>query len=594
MRRLTGAGVVGGVAAGQAVLLVRRGRALRVPVAEARVGEEVARLERARDRSRQQIVAIRAQLAAGRGAELAPLFDAQLLMLDDPLLIGRARTLIREERVNAEWAVQRAFDEVATLFDGIDDPYLRDRRGDVADVAGRVRLNLREGARGWQDLLAHGDGPFVLVADDPPPSLAAQVDWSRVTGLAIDAGSRTSHTAILARSLGIPTVVGLGHATRTVRPGMDVLVDGTAGELIVEPAPGTADALRARERDRQAAAPPAAARGPAVTRDGARIRLEANVDRLEDVETARGAGADGIGLFRSELLLSGDGLPGLTGPDSERAQAEVYRAAILAMAPRPVTIRTFDLDEGQNAGGRWADPGHELDRHRVLGLRGVRLGLAQPALLETQLRAILRAAAGGGTVRILVPFVTAAHEVQEVRDRLDLARRALAAEGLETPVVALGAMIEVPAAALAADRLAEVADFLAVGTNDLVQYLAAADRTDERLTALVNGIQPALLRILRVLPRLAARRRVPISVCGELASQPAMLAWLIGLGVAEFSMTPAALAGARRVVEACERTTLRGLARRAARAGTLAEIERHVERALARAAASQSEPVPNS
>jgi phosphotransferase system enzyme I (PtsI) len=594
MRRIAGTGVVGGVAAGTAVLLVRRGRALRVPVAEARVGEEVARLERARDRSRQQIVAIRRQLAAGRGADLAALFDAQLLMLDDPLLLGRAGALVREERVNAEWAVQRAFEEVAGLFDGIDDPYLRERRGDVADVAGRLRLNLREGARGWQDLLAHGDGPFVLIADDPPPSVAAQVDWSRVTGLAIDAGSRTSHTAILARSLGIPTVVGLGHATRTVRPGTPVVVDGTAGELLMDPTASAVEALRARERERQAAAPPAAAHGPARTRDGVHIRLEANVDRLEDIEAARRAGADGIGLFRSELLLSGEGLPGLTGPDSEAAQTEAYRRAIRAMAPLPVTIRTFDLEEGQHGGGHWDDPAREPDRHRVLGVRGVRLGLAQPALLDTQLRAILRAAADGGTVRILVPFVTAAHEVAQVRARLDEARRALASEGIDAPAVSLGAMIEVPAAALGADRLADAADFLAVGTNDLVQYLAAVDRTDERLTGLTAGVQPALLRLLRVLPRVAARRGVPVSVCGELASQPAMLALLVGLGVAEFSMTPAALAGARRVVEACDRQTLRDIARRATRTGTLAEIERHVDRALQRAAASRSEPVANS
>lgn len=591
MRRLSGAGVVGGIASGQAVLLVRRGRALRVPVAEARIGDEVARLDRARERSRQQIAAIRTQLSTGPGAEMAPLFDAQLLMLDDPLLVGRARTLIREEKVNAEWAVQRAFDEVATLFDDIDDAYLRDRRGDVADVAGRVRMNLREGARGWQDVLDRGEGPFVLVADDPPPSVAAQVDWSRVTGLAIDAGSRTSHTAILARSLGIPTVVGLGEATLCVRPGMQVIVDGTTGELIVEPSAEVAKTLAARASRQQAPAPSLSPRGPVLTRDGTRIRLEANVDRVEDVAVARREQADGIGLFRSELLLNGDGLPGLTGPESERAQAEIYRAAVLAMAPRPVTIRTFDLDEAQATSGRASvDSGPELDRHRVLGLRGVRLGISQPALLDTQLRAILRAATAGGTVRILVPFVTAAFEMQYVAERLELARRALAEEGLQAPRVALGAMIEVPAAALAADHLAAVSDFLAVGTNDLVQYLLAADRTDERLASLVSGMHPALLRLLRLLPRLAARHAVPVSVCGELASQPTMLALLVGLGVREFSMTPTALGTARRIVESNDLAVLRRLARQAARTGVLAELEHHVERALAQTA-MPSEPV---
>ena len=591
MRRLSGTGVVGGIASGQAVLLVRRGRALRVPLAEGRIGDEVARLDRARERSRQQISAIRTQLSAGPGAEMAPLFDAQLLMLDDPLLVGRARTLIRDEKVNAEWAVQRAFDEIATLFDEIDDPYLRDRRGDVADVAGRVRMNLRDGARGLQDVLDRGDGPFVLVADDPPPSVAAQVDWSRVTGLAIDAGSRTSHTAILARSLGIPTVVGLGEATQHVRPGMPVIVDGTMGELIVEPSGEVAEALAARAGPQQSPAPSAASRGPVLTRDGTRIRLEANVDRVEDVAVARREQADGIGLFRSELLLNGDGLPGLTGPESERAQAEIYRGAILAMAPRPVTIRTFDLDQTQATTGRASvDSGPELDRHRVLGLRGVRLGISQPALLDTQLRAILRAATTGGTVRVLVPFVTAPFEMQYVAARLELARRALAAEGLQPPRVALGAMIEVPAAALAADYLAAVSDFLAVGTNDLVQYLLAADRTDERLASLVSGVHPALLRLLRLLPRLAARHAVPVSVCGELASQPAMLALLVGLGVREFSMTPTALGAARRVVESSDLAVLRRLLRQAARTGVLAELEHHVEHALAQTA-TPSEPV---
>ena len=592
MRRLSGAGVVGGIASGQAVLLVRRGRALRVPVADARIGDEVSRLERARERSRQQITAIRERLSTGPGAELAPLFDAQLLMLDDPLLVGRARALIGEEKVNAEWAVQRAFDEVAALFDDIDDPYLRDRRGDVADVAGRVRMNLREGTRGWQDVLDAGTGPFVLVADDPPPSVAAQVDWSRVTGLAIDAGSRTSHTAILARSLGIPTVVGLSEATLHVRPGMRVVVDGTLGELIVEPSADVVEELRVRV-DRQPAPMPAPApRGPALTRDGTRIRLEANVDRVEDIAVAHREHADGIGLFRSELLLNGDGLPGLTGPESERAQADVYRRAILAMAPRLVTIRTFDLDEGQATSGRASvDAGPELDRHRVLGLRGVRLGMSQPALLDTQLRAILRAAAGGA-VRILVPFVTAPFEMEYVATRLELARQALAADGLALPRATLGAMIEVPAAALAADHLARVSDFLAVGTNDLVQYLLAADRTDQRLATLVSGVHPALLRLLRLLPRLAARHAVPVSVCGELASQPTMLALLLGLGVREFSMTPTALGTARRVVESSDLGVLRRMARRAARTGLLAELEHHVEHALVQAA-TPSEPVAN-
>ncbi len=215
MALITGAPIVPGLAVGRAVLLVRRGRALRAPVAPAHVDSELRRLEGARERTREQLAAIRARLAAGRGADLARMFDAQLLMLDDPLLVGRAVAIVTGERVNAEWAIQRACDEVGELFAGIDDEYLRERGGDVADLVGRLRMNLQGTSRGWHELLAHGDGPFVVVADDPPPSVAAQLDWSVVSGLAIDAGSRTSHTAILARSLGIPTVVGLRTATST-------------------------------------------------------------------------------------------------------------------------------------------------------------------------------------------------------------------------------------------------------------------------------------------------------------------------------------------------------------------------------------------
>jgi phosphoenolpyruvate-protein phosphotransferase (PTS system enzyme I) len=588
MRRLRGVGVAGGTAAGRAVMLVRRGRALRVPVPEAHLDEEVTRLERARERSRQQIAAIRGQLTIGPGAELVPIFDAQVLMLDDPLLVGRARHLIREQRVNAEWAVQTAFEEVAALFDDIDDPYLRDRRGDVADVAGRLRMNLREGTRGWQDVLAHGEGPFVLVADDPPPSVAAQVDWTRVTGLAIDAGSRTSHTAILARSLGIPTVVGLGEATAHVRPGAHVVVDGTTGELLIEPPAELVATLRARDALATNAGELAHVTGPVLTRDGQRVRLEANVDRLGDVDAALRAGADGIGLFRSEFLLIGDALPGLVGPESELAQAEAYRRLIAAMSPRPVTIRTFDLDEAQVSRIHSSDDREmDSDRHQVLGLRGVRLGLASPAMLDTQLRAIVRAAAGGGEVRILLPFVTTADEVQAVRVRLDAVRQSLADEGVQARV-RLGAMIEVPAAALAADHLAAVSDFLAVGTNDLVQYLLAADRTDERLAALAGGMHPALLRVLRTLPRLAAKHGAPVSVCGELASEPVLLALLIGLGVAEFSMNPVALRMAREVVQAADASQLRRLARTATRTGDLEPLERYVLESLGHRSASQS------
>jgi len=576
MALITGAPIVPGLAVGRAVLLVRRGRALRAPVAPAHVDSELRRLEGARERTREQLTAIRARLAAGPGADLARMFDAQLLMLEDPLLVGRAVAIVTGERVNAEWAIQRACDEVGELFAGIDDEYLRERGGDVADLVGRLRMNLQGTSRGWHELLAHGDGPFVVVADDPPPSVAAQLDWSVVSGLAIDAGSRTSHTAILARSLGIPTVVGLRTATSLVTPGRLVALDGATGELIVGPTDAELVALRRRQADRTAQA---AERVPAVrrgaTRDGVRVRLEANLDRFEDVAAARRAGAEGIGLFRSEFLLRGHGIPGLTGPASEAAQSAAYRRVVSAMAPATVTIRTFDIDAAQADALSDAQPEPDVDRHRPLGVRGIRLGLARPEILHTQFRAILRAASAG-TVRILLPFVTTVQEVIAAKAALDRARTSLRQEGVETPRVPLGAMIEVPAAALTADLLAVEADFLALGTNDLAQYLLAADRTDEGVAGLLEPVQPALLRVLRWLPRLARQHRCPLSICGEMASDPVVLALLVGFGVREVSMTPSALPAAWQMLEGADTRELSRAARLALKQATLAPVEQYL------------------
>jgi phosphotransferase system enzyme I (PtsI) len=502
-------------------------------------------------------------------------------MLDDPLLISRAIALVRDDRANADWAVQRAFDELAGLFSDINDAYLRERGGDVADVVGRLRMNLREQAGGLHTLLSEAGGPVVLVADDPPPSVTAQLDWSRVTGLAIDAGSRTSHTAILARSLGIPTVVGLGVGTKLVAPGELVALDGTGGTLLIQPNDETIAELQAREARRPLAEDAlSGATGQATTRDGVVVRLEANLDRHEDALAAKRAGARGVGLYRSEFLLLGGALPALVGPESEHQQADAYQRLIAVFAPGPVTIRTFDLDEAQaDAFGPSTHVRPDVERHRALGVRGIRLGLARPAMLETQFRAILRAASAGN-VRILLPFVTTASEVDAARSILEIARDGLAREGIETPRVQLGAMIEVPAAALTADILAGHADFLALGTNDLAQYLLAADRTESRVTGLGQPLHPALLRMLKMLPRLAARHGLPLSVCGEVASDPVLLALLVGFGVREFSMTAAALPAAARIVEHASRAELVVAARRAAKELSLAPVEDYVTRVL--------------
>ena len=509
MQRLTGIGVSPGVVAGRAVVLIQRAQVLRYQIAPAASSTSCGGSSESREPRRASSSstsgrawrsgAARAGVAVRRAAADARRSDAAC----------RAPRLVREQRVNAEWAVQQVVRRVQRASSTkVADPYLRERKGDVADLVGRLRMNLRSGVRDAARLLRELDEPSVLIADELTPSLAAQVDWTKVRGFATDAGSRTYHTAILARSLGIPTVVGLGDASMQVTPGEMVALDGEDGVLVIGPDELELAAMARRQATRTSEQYPARPAGPgtSATRDGVRVRLEANVNRFEDVASALNAGADGVGLFRSESLLLNGTVQGLAGPASEAQQAEAYGRVIAAFAPAPVTIRTFDIDLAQAAALTSGVPSHPaLERHRPLGLRGIRLGLAQPAILDTQFRAILRVASRG-QVRILLPFVTSASEVRAARVKLDAAREALRAEGVSTPEVPLGAMIEVPAAALTADLLAVEAEFLALGT-ERSRAVPARGRSDRRARRGHRGaVSPGAAARAQRLPRLAGRR----------------------------------------------------------------------------------------
>ena len=578
MEHLTGIGVSSGVAVGRAVILTQRTEVMRFPIPHDRVDREVKALHAARDQSRRQLQDIRARVAHGPGSELAALFDAQVLMLDDPMLIGRAEEIVRTERVNAAWAVHRAYADLYQLFSSMEDPYLRERENDVADVAGRVRMNLRHGAKGPRELLSQIDGPAVLIADELTASVAAQLDWSRVQGFATDAGSRTYHTAILARSLKVPAIVGLHDASLRIAAGTPVILDGATGELVASPSPAQIDdAQRRAARPRRRPAPHAEA-GPVATRDGVRIRLEANIELVEDLEFLSESGAEGVGLYRSEFMLSGRPLDNV----SEDEQYAMYRSLVEQVAPQPVTIRTFDLDERQVT----RDPLRPERRRTRPGLRGLRLGLANPAGLRTQLRALVRASAHG-PLRIMFPFVSAVEEVRQARGLLREAEADLQAPGR----IAVGAMIEVPSAAVAADLLAPEVDFFTIGTNDLIQYCLAVDRTDDRVSDLYEPLHPAVLRLIRLVRRAAGRHRIPVSLCGEMASDPALVGLLIGLGLTEFSMTPGAIPLVRQVVQDLDFAQARMLAGHVLRLATAAEIEQYLFDALA-ASAIQRSPLP--
>jgi phosphoenolpyruvate-protein phosphotransferase (PTS system enzyme I) len=583
MRRLTGIGVSPGMVAGRAVILIQRAQVLRYQIAPGRVEHELMRLEESRSRSRQQLSDIRANLARRRGPDVASLFDAQLLMLDDPMVIPRAVEIVREQRVNAEWAVQQVFHEFSAVFDEVADPYLRERRGDVGDLIGRLKMNLRQGLETARDLLRELDESSVLIADELTPSLAAQVDWTKVRGFATDAGSRTYHTAILARSLDVPAVVGLHDASRSVEAGQLVVVDGTGSALIVDPSDEVLARVGRHADDRRpGAGAEAERRRPATTADGVRVRLDANIEFPDDLAAARYAGAEGVGLYRSEFLFTS---AACDIADEDR-QYEIYRAMIEGMAPGPVTIRTFDLDEEQLAShaatrevsGAWAAKENRGSRH---GLRGLRLSLSRPDLFQVQLRALLRAARHG-TLRIMFPFVSGVEQLRDARRIVGEAAADLARRGEAVPRVPIGVMIEIPAAVYTADLLSREVDFFTIGTNDLIQYCLAVDRADERLSLLYEPLHPAVLRMIVMVRRAAVRQRIPLSLCGEMASDPALLALLVGLGLTEFSMTPGAIPVAKQVLADADSTELRAMARRTLRMATVDEIERELLASLAR------------
>jgi len=574
VERLRGIGVSPGVAVGPALVAIQRTQVIRFPVGPDHVARELSALDHARQRSHEQLEQIRRRIAEARGNDLAAIFDAQLLMLDDPILVGRAAAVIRDEHVNAEWAVQRALDEIEAFFDDIDDPYLHERKGDLHDVAGRLRRNLREQQGGMRDRLQDLDTPCVLIADELTPSVVAQLDWTRIRGFATDAGSRTYHTAILARSLGVPAVVGLHDASRRVPPGASLIVDGEAGTLTIGPSESQLEEAGRRSLRVSGTAPAILEEGPLTTADGVRVTLHANIERAGDVAAALAAGAEGIGLYRSEFLLAG-GAPDLAAEDE---QYGVYRQLVERMAPRPVTIRTFDVDERQLArplvdtalDTRWFP---DQPRTGHAGLRGIRFGLAQPDIFKTQLRALLRAAAHG-PLRMMFPFVSSLQDVREARDLLREAREELAARGIDAPDVPVGVMIEVPSAAFTASLLAREADFFTIGTNDLIQYTLAVDRTDDRVSDRYEPLHPAVLRLLRLVRRAGARAGIPVAVCGEMASDPLLLKLLVGCGLTEFSMTPGALPMARRVVRDTRAREMRQVAAKVLSLGTPAEIER--------------------
>jgi phosphotransferase system enzyme I (PtsI) len=567
---LEGIGVSPGIAIGSALIVEREAvPVFRLLVPPEAVDCEIQRFTRAVEASRQQLKAIKERLRQEVGVH-AYIFDAHLLMLEDPLLLDRAVSIIRQELVNAEWALRTVSDQLHELFDGLHDEYLKERTIDLDDVLGRIQVNL--GGAPDAPSLSSLPGQFVIVAVDLTPSEAAELDWEHVLAIATDAGSPSHHTSILARSFGIPAVVGLQDATTRIPPGATVAVDGTHGLVVIEPAEPALTALRAGQAERRER-PRAEARVlPCVTRDGVAVALLGNAEFPEEASHAVEYGAEGIGLFRSEYLLGRS----RRWPDEER-QYEVYRRMIEQIAPHPVTVRTWDV------GPEDIVPGGPTSANPALGERALRLMRRAPEPFRAQLRALLRAGLHG-SLRIMFPFVTGPSDLRLVLGLLEVTREGLRRDGIPFAAdVPIGLMIEVPSAAYTADLLAPHVQFFAVGTNDLIQFLLAVDRVDPRVSSLYEPLHPAVLRTINGVVRAAAAQGVPVSICGEMAADPLQALLLVGLGVRELSMSPAAIPAVKTALRGATLSHLSSIAQASLALPTAEEIGAMLRRELAEA-----------
>ncbi len=542
---LTGLGVSAGIAIGPAHI-VESGFA-QVPeyrVAAEETERELARLADAISKSRRQLRKLKAKamgLPESAAEEISYLLDAHLSILSGSRLIRGVERRIAEDLVNAEFAVQAEMAAIAQQFSAMSDPYLAGRSQDIRDVGARLIRNLVD--RKYQ-AFSKLPADSIILAEELTPADTALMEPDAVAGFATAFGGAEGHTAIMARSLGLPAVLGISGLMSRVRSGQTVIVDGTAGRVIVAPSAETLEDYRARQAENRAekARLRALISLPARTRDTVDIALMANIELAREVSSAVDIGADGIGLLRTEFLfMNRDDLP------SEEEQYQSLRAIVEGMQGRPVTLRTLDVGGEKLASALGP---HFLEcANPALGLRAIRLSLREPRLLEHQLAAMLRAGAHG-PVRILLPMVTSATEVRQVRAAMERIARRLRRRRVDfaDPLPPLGVMIEVPAAALAADSLGPTADFFALGTNDLIQYTLAIDRGDDQVAGLFDPLHPAVLRLLQFTAEAARRASIPLSVCGEVAGDPRFTALLIGLGIRELSMAPAALLAVKQRV----------------------------------------------
>jgi len=532
---------------------------------------ELARMRAALDAADRQLAEVREKVEQLEGTEHTAIIDMHRMMLKDEMLVVEAQRLIRDDKVNAEWAVKRAVRKIKNAFSDLADDYFKERRADVDFVGERIIKNLMGEVVDVQE--PPPEGAVIIAHDLSPADTALLLHERKVAAFVTDAGTKTSHTAIVARALEVPAVVGVGRISALADKGDWIVVDGQRGMVILNPSPGErSDYDVARERWLAAERELMATSDlPATTVDGVSVRLVGNIEFAEEVKSLLAHGGEGVGLYRTEFLYMGR-----TDLPSEEEHYQNYRQILEGLAPRPVTIRTFDL-----GGDKLPTGVRSHDENPALGLRAVRYCLRHPDMFRAQLRGLLRASVHGN-LRVMFPMVSGVAELRAAKRALLEAREELRREGIETRLPPVGIMVELPSAALIADRLAKECEFLSIGTNDLIQYTMAIDRQNKDVAYLYRPLHLAVLRTLRLICDAGRGAGIPVSMCGEMAGEPQYVLVLLGLGLSELSMNGASIPLVKRVVRAASAADGAKLLDRLMNLTAADDIEREVRAEMVR------------
>ena len=576
-RALSGLGVSPGIAIGEPVVHETRPiSTLRITIPPEKVDAEIERFRQAVAATVDHIQENRDRASQQMGEEYAAIFEAHQLIASDPSFTGPVEKVIREQEVNAGWAIDQVLEKLIAKFEALPDEYLADRKLDVLDVATQI-LHALQGLHLGQ--LEQLDRPVILVADDLPPSAAVQLPLDKMLGFALEMGGPTSHTTIIARSLGIPVIVGARGSCEEAKRSRRIALDAFEGKIVFDPNPAELSEYKSRQREyhEQQATLLQMRHVPTVTRDGRSIQLLANIDLSNELGKAMDWNVAGVGLYRSEFLYMkmSPALP------KEKDHIEVYREMVTKMAPHPVTIRSFDLG-GRKLAREIIGEGSEANP--VLGLRGIRLCFSKPDFFRAQLRALLLTAGEFpvGRLKIMFPLISGIEEVRVARLLVREISAELRAEGHEIPDgIPLGAMVEVPSSAIMARELAREVDFISIGTNDLIQYTLAVDRSNNLVADLYRPTNPAVLRLIAEVIAAGEAENTDVSMCGEMAADPLMVPVLVGLGLRSFSMNPQAVPVVRALIRQRSFREAGQIARQAAKFVTARDVEEYLLERLA-------------